>query len=51
MARELKAKRVFLVGMNCDEFLSHDKDKVVLTKEYGNVKLAHEGQLVELKYD
>jgi len=48
VARELKAKRVFLVGMNCDEFLSHDKANVVLTKEYGNVQLAHDGLLVEL---
>jgi phosphoribosyl 1,2-cyclic phosphodiesterase len=40
-------RMTYLVGMNCDSFLSHDEMNQKLRKEYGNVQLAHDGLVID----
>lgn len=37
----------YLVGMNCDSFLSHDEMNQQLKKQYGNVQLARDGLVID----
>jgi phosphoribosyl 1,2-cyclic phosphodiesterase len=40
-------RMTYLVGMNCDSFLSHDEMNLKLRKEYGNIQLAHDGLVID----
>ena len=47
LAQQLQAKRVYLVGMNCDSFSPHDEMNERLQREYGNIQLAHDGLVLD----
>ena len=47
LAKEIKPKQTFIVGINCDAFLPHDEMNERLQQEYGNVQLAHDGLSIE----
>jgi hypothetical protein len=34
--------------MNCDSFLPHDEMNEQLLLDFGNIQLAHDGQVIEL---
>ena len=50
LARQLGAKKTFLVGMSCESFLSHNDMKSYLRQHYTDIDimLAHDGLLLEL---
>ena len=48
LARRLKAKKVYIVGINCDDFLPHDEANEELKKVEGlDVELAYDGLVIE----
>lgn len=50
LARTLKPKRTFIVGMNCDSFRPHEEMNEELKKVEGleEVQLAHDGLVIEV---
>ena len=46
LIRELKPKKVFLVGMSCDEVPPHDEANALLAKRFSDIETS-----VELAYD
>ena len=48
LARRLKAKKTYIVGINCDDFLPHDEANEELKKVEGlDVELAYDGLVIE----
>ena len=48
LARRLKAKKTYIVGVNCDDFLPHDEANKELKKVEGlDVELAYDGLVIE----
>jgi phosphoribosyl 1,2-cyclic phosphodiesterase len=47
LVNEIKPRRTFVVGMNCDSFLPHDQANKDLRDSYVNIQLAYDGQVVE----
>jgi phosphoribosyl 1,2-cyclic phosphodiesterase len=48
LTKQIHPLQTLLVGMNCDSFLPHDETNERLQSEFGNIKLAHDGQIIEI---
>ena len=51
LARCLEAKKTYVVGMNCDDFLPHDEMNEVLRKDFEgelDIQLAHDGLVIDI---
>lgn len=47
LARQIKPKIVYMVGMNCDSFAPHEEMNKSLLRIHGHVQMAHDGLVVE----
>lgn len=48
LTKQIRPLQTLLVGMNCDSFLPHDEMNEQLLLDFGNIQLAHDGQVIEL---
>jgi phosphoribosyl 1,2-cyclic phosphodiesterase len=48
LVKRLKAKKTFLVGMNCDNFPEHDEANRLIQERDSTVELAHDGLAIEI---
>jgi phosphoribosyl 1,2-cyclic phosphodiesterase len=47
LAKQIRPKQTYFVGMNCDSFLPHDEMNDMLKRVHGNFALAHDGLVIE----
>lgn len=51
LAKQIRPKQTYLMGMNCDSFPPHDEMNEKLKKDYGNVQFAHDGLELDLSLE
>jgi phosphoribosyl 1,2-cyclic phosphodiesterase len=48
LAKQIRPKQTYLLGMSCDSFPPHDEMNETLKRDYGNVQFAHDGLELDL---
>lgn len=48
LAKVLRPKQCYLIGMDCDDFPPHDAMNAELKQKYGNIQLAHDGLVLDM---
>jgi len=49
LAKVLRPKQCYLIGMDCDDFPPHDEINAQLKSKYGgNIQLAHDGLVLDM---
>jgi L-ascorbate metabolism protein UlaG (beta-lactamase superfamily) len=51
LAKQIRPRQTYLMGMNCDSFPPHDEMNETLRKDYGNVQFAHDGLELDLSLE